>query len=510
MSRTNNIEARPLSAALLTAALVAMVLGANGPQSQGRTVAGPAGTVAQRDRPNQSTFDVLMSPEEKRIRDVYARLMRYHTAARDALAATEGVPAAAGDYVTFELRDIHSGPIEEISGVALPDVVTIKSGNVLKVTPHHVALGDGPRHGYYDVEWDTAVDHAVSGDQGTVGEMLGRIPDKQRDVTRYTSYEVTVKLRGRQRAYRALALHRTSVGSLGKPDTEILDNVTPEMNTVLTDESPRVITPWDRYTKSPLYQAVVEAINDALERGDALIPANAPIGYLPGDDAPLGHTPRRPAVAKASIRAMAEVSAVNYIQNWVAPWDDGWGAMKPISWTVDIDAEYFCECDCWFAVVSRADSQYNIFYRLLPDVSEASVGAATQANYCKMISDLSSLAVAPDAQWYMVEAVQAHEMVHVAEWKSALDPQFLSMKQGIESLTVPNKPGMTADQAKAAIKALAQYSVLVSTAIINANDTFSLNADRDARTDAAEHAVVDPVVAGIQSKATTKNWPPCP
>jgi hypothetical protein len=56
------------------------------------------------------------------------------------------------------------------------------------------------------------------------------------------------------------------------------------MNTVLEDESPRVHSPWAKYIRSGLYLAVAAQISKREKAGKPLIPADAPIGYLPGDD----------------------------------------------------------------------------------------------------------------------------------------------------------------------------------------------------------------------------------
>ena len=104
------------------------------------------------------------------------------------------------------------------------------------------------------------------------------------DVAQYTTYQVTVRLNGKQRTYRATALHTGRLERTGAPETVILDNVTSEINTALKDMSPKVISPWKEYVKSGLYLAVVEAIRDADKAGRSPIPAEAPLGYLPGDD----------------------------------------------------------------------------------------------------------------------------------------------------------------------------------------------------------------------------------
>src|SRR5437870_9406566 len=85
------------------------------------------------------------------------------------------------------------------------------------------------------------------------------------------------------------------------------------MNTVLADESPRVRSPWKRYVKTGLYLAVVKWIQQAERKSRPLIPVDAPIGYLPGDDLTLDVSDRNlllaascaPSVSIAGPRAVA-------------------------------------------------------------------------------------------------------------------------------------------------------------------------------------------------------------
>ena len=105
-----------------------------------------------------------------------------------------------------------------------------------------------------------------------------------------------VRLQGKQRDYQALILYRSRSGEqwvtyeteqermVGLSQVEILDNITSEINTVLKDESPRVRSPWNKYINTSLYTAVTRTIAQAKKAGSPLIPSNAPIGYLPGDD----------------------------------------------------------------------------------------------------------------------------------------------------------------------------------------------------------------------------------
>jgi len=228
--------------------------------------------------------------EEKLVRDVYARLMRYQSAAQDELSARKGQSSKPQDYLTIELRDISSGPIEQLSNQALSELVTPRSGAFIAIKPNHLSNG-GPAHAYYEADWAQTSPAGKAADP-TVGAVLR---DQGASANRYTSYEVTVRLRGQNRTYRAMAIYQFDKAmedaaqespqkSLPPKAIEIWDNITSEMNTVLGDQSPPVKAPWSTYVQSSWYQAVTTDIMETQAAGSPLIPADAPIGYLPGDN----------------------------------------------------------------------------------------------------------------------------------------------------------------------------------------------------------------------------------
>ncbi|HEU4388835.1 MAG TPA: MBL fold metallo-hydrolase [Blastocatellia bacterium] len=225
-----------------------------------------------------------MSPDEKLVRDAYARLMRYHTAWLNELAATSERAENPDEYVIFEVRNVVTGNIEEIYDRPLVELVTAGGTEFLKVTPHHLSHGNGPQHAYYEVEWAAGSANNQGDDKRTVRELLMQSSGPLGYNAKYTSYEVTVRVKGKERTYRALALRDSSGQSGGKPTVQILDQTTTEMNSVLGDESPRVNSPWAKYVKSGLYLAVAKLIRETQRGGKPLIPVGAPIGYLPGDN----------------------------------------------------------------------------------------------------------------------------------------------------------------------------------------------------------------------------------
>lgn len=495
------------------AVLLAVSLWSSAGRSQdqrGRAADGSSVGMVKRAAQKQPAKMGRMGVEEKLVRDVYARLMRYQSAAKDEQAETSGAPAKPEDYLTYGLRNIRTGAVADIAERPLGEFVTGRSGAIINITPKHLSAAKGAAHAYYEAEWaqlPAAVEGQVAG--LTVGDMLRRDEKRFAGVERYASYEVFVTLGGRQRAYKAIALLRGPSREAHQPSAEIIDHITSEMNTVFSETAPRLRSPWKKYSKSTLALAVARSIREARETGRPLIPTDAPIGYLPGDDAKTD-TGDTLASKFDDARMLAEVTSVNYIERVLAPWSTAWGAMRPTTWTVDIEVRFNCTNNRWYAVVSRADSEYDIFYRLLSGVTEATVAAATNANHCKMISDLNALGNVTNVQWYMVAAVEAHERVHVTEWRSSLNPEFATMKSTIEGLSVANTAGMTSGDAIAQIKAMPAYTNAVSGANTRARTTFFAIADPNAQTNAAEHAVVDPMITSIRQRAASQGWAACP
>jgi hypothetical protein len=217
-----------------------------------------------------------MPAEEKLVRDVYARLMRYQSAGVDEESARSGNATLSDDYISFEVRMMRSGDISEIAAQPLSELVTLPEDGVLTLT--RVSLGEKEvPHAYYDATWGAQSAKVADESVSTLSSKSG--------FDRYTRYRVKVRLQGKSSSYLALVLYQSAKESSGRPArVQIIDYVTSDMNEVYADESPRVRSPWDKYVKTSLYQAVARTIKETRESGKALLPADAPIGYLPGDD----------------------------------------------------------------------------------------------------------------------------------------------------------------------------------------------------------------------------------
>src|ERR1051325_1329273 len=315
--------------------------------TQGRFRTAP-GTASKTNPPaaNPAAKSGGMSLEEKLVRDVYARLMRYQSAGIDELAAESGKAAEPGDYLTFEIRNIRPGPIADIYNRALTDVVTTHPGASIKISPVRLGDRDGSVHAYYDAKWNSfvlteqqpvkketsgrwtlgapAVERKLGEREGpwtadqnrtfsamktqpdiladptgsnkvaagyaaeTVSQMLSNGGDRLAGVNRYATYNVSVVMKGQRYNYRAMMVYRldkTDASTLVRPEqVQIMDSLVPGLSEVYAEESARLRAPWSKYVRSSLYLAVTRSIRETRDAGKPLIPADAPIGYLPGDD----------------------------------------------------------------------------------------------------------------------------------------------------------------------------------------------------------------------------------
>jgi hypothetical protein len=96
----------------------------------------------------------------------------------------------------------------------------------------------------------------------------------------------------------------------------------------------------------------------------------------------------------------------------------------------------------WRASLQYVQGRYHQIIRLKPGVQQVTDwGEGTdENNFCKQISDLMSHGHGDNMEWYMIEAVEAHEMLHVGRMKQALQEVITGFETRIESIRVINQP----------------------------------------------------------------------
>ncbi|MFL6277788.1 MAG: hypothetical protein ACJ74G_21585 [Blastocatellia bacterium] len=178
--------------------------------------------------PQPPTPQRSSTAEETLVKMAYGKLSLYHRAANAKRAREARADYNPGDNIQFRLQDIHTGTIEEIYDRPWGEMVTKPTGDIVQVVPSIYTLNNGPESVFYEARWMTSTYTSTAledWEHTTVGEALQLIGAPLADVGKYTSYEVTVHLAGRERTYRAMVLYHGPLQSVADAKVEILDNI---------------------------------------------------------------------------------------------------------------------------------------------------------------------------------------------------------------------------------------------------------------------------------------------
>ncbi|WP_300247603.1 hypothetical protein [Methylovulum sp.] len=205
-----------------------------------------------------------------------------------------------------------------------------------------------------------------------------------------------------------------------------------------------------------------------------------------------------------------------------------YGLTWPESVTVDIDVR--CEGGKFKAEMKSLIGNYSLQTRFLPHQHKVSVtgkpgdpslGNFDEGSYCNQALSLSVLGKVslPNDQWeylpyewYILDAVQKHEEVHLAHYLPALKNAAPEIGDIIKKLSADATPGKTKEQAIAEIKGSDKYK----SALVEARDVWFQGHifwdaidDHNGPAAEAEHKVVDPVKNSICNYAKTHGWATC-
>jgi len=175
----------------------------------------------------------------------------------------------------------------------------------------------------------------------------------------------------------------------------------------------------------------------------------------------------------------------------------------------------------WHPYLLTVTGHYYSESRLPPGVTEVTgpSGNTNSSNYCDQMIDLENLGYnitgTGTGSWYMLSAVVAHEDFHVSKLSPALHECLADFKALMNSFSLPVL-GHSQANALSSLTTTA-YSDFTKAAMARYwNLQMALDSIGDegpgSGTEAAEYAVVDPMVTTICnfSKAPAQNWPPCP
>jgi len=153
--------------------------------------------------------------QEKLIKETYAKLEAYNAAAQVLQNEFTRKPFRAEANLRFEVGAFRSGDVKEILNQPYAGLITLPTGDIISLTRGSHALDDGPEEATFAAAWERGQYTSVFDPQWTIADAFHFEPEKYYDIVSYTSYQVTVRLEGRSRTYRALALFHDNASGGG-------------------------------------------------------------------------------------------------------------------------------------------------------------------------------------------------------------------------------------------------------------------------------------------------------
>jgi hypothetical protein len=146
--------------------------------------------------------------QEKIVRETYRKLEIYNAAAQIFENDRTRKPFRSEASLKFGLGDFRSGNVQEIQNIPYAQLVTLPSGDIVSLVRGGHSQDDGPQEATFGAAWERGQYASVFDPVWTVADVFHFEAARYYDVSTYISYNVTVRLNGRTRTYRALALFR--------------------------------------------------------------------------------------------------------------------------------------------------------------------------------------------------------------------------------------------------------------------------------------------------------------
>lgn len=172
---------------------------------------------------------------ERVVRETYRKLENYNAAAQIFKKEYTKKSLRSDENLNFELSDFRSGDVRDILYKRYAELVTPPTGDIISLTRGGHSLDGGPQEATYAAAWEPGRYATVSDPAWTIADVFHFEAARYYDVKTYVGYQVTVKLEGRSRTYRALALFRDSTDP-GTP--EFWDAIVTGVGDVSKDKRP--------------------------------------------------------------------------------------------------------------------------------------------------------------------------------------------------------------------------------------------------------------------------------
>jgi hypothetical protein len=229
--------------------------------------------------------------QEKVVRETYRRLETYNAAAQ--IFQKEGTrkPFRADANLNFELSDFRSGNVVGILSKRYAELVTLPTGDIVSLTRGGHSSNGGPQEATFAAAWEPGQYASVFDPMWTVADVFHFEAARYFDIKSFTSYQVTVKLEGRARTYRAVALFRETVPGSETPAPEFWDAIVNGVGEVWKEKRPPYQTKLSTTTAEPSEtSSLVVADSEGSAAADSPLTESFASAELSGDVPPPSST----------------------------------------------------------------------------------------------------------------------------------------------------------------------------------------------------------------------------
>lgn len=201
----------------------------------------------------------VLTNEERLVTLAYLKLSTYNRTIGAEDARANKTAYSLQDALEFDIKDLRSGAIEEVYDKPFGQLVTKPAGQIVQIAretiTQHTNFDVELEHVAFRAQWANSPYISEEWNSTTLREMLSRDSSRFADVKYYTSYQVTVRLEGVERTYRALALHHGPRQSNARSDVDFLDYIGGGygLSQALVEDGPPVRSPWEEYVNSSEY-----------------------------------------------------------------------------------------------------------------------------------------------------------------------------------------------------------------------------------------------------------------
>jgi hypothetical protein len=166
--------------------------------------------------------EAALGSEEQLIRLAYRKLAVYNAAEQNRTGKKLSDIVGGREGLSFKVSNFKSGNIDALKNTRYNDLVAEPTGEIVQLIRSGVKANNAEEQVGYSAVWVPGKYATMFDRNWTIGDVLKIETSRYWDVTRYTTYDVSVSFQGKSRSYQALVLYHGELNSL---KLEFLDTI---------------------------------------------------------------------------------------------------------------------------------------------------------------------------------------------------------------------------------------------------------------------------------------------